>query len=72
MTPQLKKALQLLEEGNWQEAHVIAQADDSAHGCWIHGLVHLLEGDRANAAIGIDAQVVRVPPLVTLRMRSPR
>ena len=49
MTPPLEKAIQLLGSGNWQEAHVIAQADDSAHGCWIHGLVHWLEGDRTNA-----------------------
>ncbi len=72
MTPPLEKALQLLGSGNWQEAHVIAQADDSAHGCWIHGLVHWLEGDRTNARYWYRRAGRSFPPLATLRTKSPR
>ena len=39
----------LLEAGDWQAAHVIAQRDGSALGSWAHGIVHLMEGDVANA-----------------------
>ena len=31
------------------DAHVIVQADESVPASWAHGIVHLLEGDRANA-----------------------
>jgi hypothetical protein len=48
MNAQLR-ALELLEQGDWQQAHKIAQEDDSAAGCWLHGIVHILEGDLANA-----------------------
>ena len=47
---QLKKALALLEAGDWQGAHVIVQEDeDSPLACWAHGIVHMLEGDTGNA-----------------------
>ena len=47
---QLVKALGHLERGEWQEAHEIVQKDeDSALACWAHGIVHLMEGDVANA-----------------------
>ena len=40
----------LLRAGDWQRAHAIVQADESAPGsCWAHGIVHLLEGDLGNA-----------------------
>ena len=46
----LRKAIAHLERGEWDAAHVIVQADEeSAHSCWLHGIVHLLEGDPANA-----------------------
>jgi hypothetical protein len=46
----LARALALLEKGDWQAAHKIVQEDeDSALACWAHGIVHLLEGDLANA-----------------------
>ena len=45
----LKDAVEALAAGDWQAAHGIAQRDASAHGCWAHGIVHLLEGDRRNA-----------------------
>ena len=46
----LRRALGQLRKGDWQAAHEIVQADeDSALACWAHGIVHLMEGDAANA-----------------------
>lgn len=45
----LRQAAELLAKGDWQRAHVIAQEDKSPTGCWIHGIVHVLEGDLDNA-----------------------
>lgn len=47
---ELRRALALLEQGDWQAAHKIVQEDeDSPLACWAHGIVHMLEGDIANA-----------------------
>jgi len=45
----LRSAVRYLEQGQWEQAHAIAQADESALGCWAHGIVHLQEGDLSNA-----------------------
>ena len=45
----LRKAIAHLERGEWEAAHVIVQSDESTEGCWLHGIVHLLEGDLGNA-----------------------
>lgn len=46
----LAVAVALLETGDWQAAHAIVQEDEeSALACWAHGIVHLIEGDTANA-----------------------
>ncbi|MFL6573377.1 MAG: hypothetical protein ACJ8G4_16585 [Burkholderiales bacterium] len=46
----LRRAVQLLENGEWEAAHAIVQEDeDSRLFCWAHGIVHILEGDRSNA-----------------------
>jgi len=46
----LAKAIELLEEGDWQGAHEIVQQDEkSALACWAHGIVHVMEGDLPNA-----------------------
>lgn len=46
----LARALAHLERGEWQAAHEIVQEDEeSALACWAHGIVHLMEGDAANA-----------------------
>jgi hypothetical protein len=42
-------ALELLQQGHWQQAHALVQEDESLFGCWLHGIVHLQEGDVANA-----------------------
>ena len=47
---ELERAVALLESGDWQSAHRIVQQDeDSMLSCWAHGIVHLMEGDTANA-----------------------
>lgn len=49
-TGDLREALAALQKGDWQAAHAIVQADeDSRLACWAHGIVHLMEGDTANA-----------------------
>jgi hypothetical protein len=49
-TDDLREALAALQKGDWQAAHEIVQADeDSRLACWAHGIVHLMEGDTANA-----------------------
>ena len=47
--PPISKAVRYLEAGDWQAAHIIVQKDTSPLGCWAHGIVHLIEGDLANA-----------------------
>jgi len=45
----IAKAVRHLEAGHWKAAHEIVQKDSSTLGCWVHGIVHLIEGDLANA-----------------------
>jgi hypothetical protein len=45
----LSKAVELLARGQWHEAHLIVQDDESPLGAWLHGIVHTLEGDLDNA-----------------------
>ena len=45
----LARALDLLQTGAWQDAHEIVQKDTSATAAWLHGIVHILEGDLDNA-----------------------
>lgn len=45
----LTNAIPLLESGDWEAAHVIAQEDPSELGSWAHAIVHLMEGDLRNA-----------------------
>ena len=45
----LRAALQHLEQGEWEKAHAIAQADESPLGAWVHAIVHIQEGDASNA-----------------------
>ncbi len=45
----LAKAVGFLQAGDWQAAHNIVQDDGSTLGSWAHGIVHILEGDLANA-----------------------
>ena len=45
----LQAALDHLDQGDWEAAHKIVQSDESATGCWVHGIVHVMEGDPGNA-----------------------
>jgi hypothetical protein len=46
----LRRAVALLAQGDWQAAHRIVQDDEeSPLSCWAHGIVHLMEGDVPNA-----------------------
>ena len=45
----LRAALAHLDKGDWEAAHRIAQRDESSEGCWVHGIVHVMEGDLDNA-----------------------
>ena len=45
----LSRAMQFLEAGQWQPAHEIVQKENSSLASWLHGIVHILEGDLKNA-----------------------
>ena len=45
----LARALEFLAAGQWQPAHVIVQKESSPLAAWLHGIVHILEGDLKNA-----------------------
>ena len=46
----LSDAIAFLEREDWEAAHAIAQDDSSSLGSWAHGIVHMMEGDLANAS----------------------
>lgn len=46
----LHQALAHIRAGRWDEAHQIVQQDASALAAWLHGLLHVQEGDLDNAA----------------------
>ena len=48
-TPQLKEAIRLALDGQWDASHQIVQGIDSPHAAWIHAVLHKIEGDRANS-----------------------
>jgi hypothetical protein len=49
MAESLTRAVELLAAGSWQEAHEIVQKEQSTLAAWLHGIVHILEGDLDNA-----------------------
>ena len=48
-TRPLSRALELPSAGQWQPAHEIVQKENSPLAAWLHGIVHILEGDLKNA-----------------------
>lgn len=38
-----------LRDGRWNEAHNLVQTDDSPRGAWLHGILHIQEGDLEDA-----------------------
>ena len=46
----LVRAVDLALAGNWEAAHAIAQQDEEdATSCWVHAVLHKIEGDAGNA-----------------------
>lgn len=45
----LQQALVHIHAGRWAEAHDLVQEDPSELGAWLHGILHLQEGDLENA-----------------------
>jgi hypothetical protein len=45
----LLDGLRLLQTGEWDRAHKIAQDDPSTMGSWFHGIVHMDEPDESNS-----------------------
>jgi hypothetical protein len=43
------QSLWFAKKGEWEKAHNIAQDIHTPMGSWIHGLLHLIEGDQGNA-----------------------
>lgn len=49
MKTPLVTALDHLAAGEWQPAHEIVQKESGPLAAWLHGIVHILEGDLDNA-----------------------
>ena len=45
----LLQAIDLLENGDWDGAHRIAQESSDNTGCWLHAVLHKMDGDMGNA-----------------------
>lgn len=45
----LKQAVLLALEGDWDGAHVIVQDYNTHDACWIHAVLHKIEGDAWNS-----------------------
>jgi hypothetical protein len=46
----LIRAVDLAVSGDWDGAHAIVQQDeDDATSCWIHAVLHKIEGDAGNS-----------------------
>ncbi|HET6926429.1 MAG TPA: hypothetical protein VFI48_06205 [Hyphomicrobiaceae bacterium] len=46
----LTRAVDLAIGGDWQAAHAIVQQnEEDATSCWIHAVLHKIEGDAGNA-----------------------
>jgi hypothetical protein len=48
--PLLLAALWWDAKGDWNQAHEIAQAEESPDAAWVHAYLHRKEGDIANSA----------------------
>ncbi len=45
----LRDVLEHMRLGLWREAHNLVQSDDSLLGAWLHGILHIQEGDLEDA-----------------------
>jgi len=71
MSESLGQAVELLAAGDWKQAHEIVQKDKSTLSSWIHGIVHILEGDLDNARGWYKRASVRSRERRRHRRRSP-
>ena len=46
---EIRRALQLIQSGQWQAAHELVQSRRDAAACRVHALLHRIEGDDGNA-----------------------
>ncbi len=49
LNSQLSMAVTFALNGDWQQAHIIAQESNDATACWIHAVLHKIEGDESNS-----------------------
>jgi len=49
VTEDLKSAINLALEGEWDQAHIIVQELGSPMAAWIHAVLHKIEGDESNS-----------------------
>ena len=61
MDTSLLDGLHLLQQGQWDAAHRIAQADESDLGSWLHGIVHMAEPDECELALLVSERGPVVP-----------
>jgi len=45
----LRHVLAQMRLGHWNDAHNLVQSDDSALAAWLHGILHIQEGDLEDA-----------------------
>ncbi|QTN27100.1 hypothetical protein HZ993_17595 [Rhodoferax sp. AJA081-3] len=50
----LRQVLVHQRAGRWREAHNLVQSDDSPLGAWLHGILHIQEGDLEDAEYWYD------------------
>ena len=46
---ELIRAAELARAGEWEGAHRIVQAREERTACWLHALLHKIEGDETNS-----------------------
>ncbi len=46
---ELLRAVELAVNGNWDDAHRTVQNSEDPYACWIHAVLHKIEGDERNS-----------------------
>jgi len=49
LNAQLQSAISLAMAGEWDQSHRIVQEYNDARACWIHAVLHKIEGDAWNS-----------------------
>jgi hypothetical protein len=49
MNSKLCEAIRALDAGDWNLAHRTVQALEGPVAAWLHGILHMIEGDESNA-----------------------